>query len=94
MTVNIPPELGFTVDRHDRTDQKGGGVIILVKSNLISEEKTDYKSACESLWVQLNLTGSNSVLIGAYYKPNEFDQLSFEELNISLKNVGRKTLRN
>ena len=80
----IPPELGSTVYRRDRTDQKGQGVIILVNSNLISEEKTEYKSACENLWVQVNLTGSNSVLTGAYYKPHELNQLSFEELNKSL----------
>ena len=86
----FPPKLGFTVYRRDRTDQKGGGVIILVNSNLISEEKTEYKSACENLWVQLNLTGSNSVLIGAYYKPHELDQLSFEELNKSLNLVNQR----
>ena len=80
----FPPELYFTVYRHDRTDQKGGGVIILVNSNIISEKKTEYKSACENLWVQLNLTESDSVLIGAYYKDHELDQLSYEELNKSL----------
>ena len=85
----FPPELGFTVYRRDRTDQKGGGVIILVNSNFISEEKTEYKSACENLWVQLNLTGSNSVLIGAYYKPHKLDQLSSEELNKSLHLVNQ-----
>ena len=83
----FPPELDFTVYRRDRT--KGGRVIIFVNSNLISEEKTEYKSACENLWVQLNLTGSNSVLIGAYYKPHGLDQLSFEERNKSLTLVNQ-----
>ena len=41
------------------------------------------------MWVQLNLTGSNSVLIRAYYKPHELDQLSFEELNKSLNLVNQ-----
>ena len=58
-----------------------GGVLILVDSKFISEKKTEYKSACEKLRVQLNLTGSNSVLIGACYNPHELDQLSFEMLN-------------
>lgn len=80
----FPPELGFTVYRLDRTDQKGGGVIIFANSNLISDENTEYKSACENLWVQLNITRSNSVLIGAYYNLHELDQLSFEELSKSL----------
>ena len=42
---------------------------------------------CENLWVQINLTGARPVLIGAYYKPQEHDQLSFEEFNKSLAMV-------
>ena len=83
----FPPELGFTVYRRDRIDQKGGGVIILVRSALSSKEKSEFNSDCENLWVQLNLTGSKSVLIGAYYKPHEFDQPSLHELSKSLDMV-------
>lgn len=83
----FPPELGFTVYRRDRIGQKGGGVIILVKSHLSSEERSEYNSDCENLWVQLNLVGSKSVLIGAYYKPHEYDQHSLDELSKSLDMV-------
>ena len=34
----FPPELGFTVYRKDRISQKGGRVIILVRSALSSEK--------------------------------------------------------
>ena len=57
----FPPELGFTVYRRDRTGQKGGGVIILVRAALSSEEKSEFNSDWENLWVQLNLVESNSV---------------------------------
>ena len=83
----FPPELGFTVYRRDPIGQKGGGVIILVRSALSSEEKSEFSSDCENLWVQLNLVGSKSVLIGAYYKPHEFDQHSLDELSKSLDMV-------
>ena len=83
----FPPEPGFTVYRRDHIGQKGGGVIILVRSALSSEEKSEFKSDCENLWVQLNLVGSKSVLIDAYYKPNEFDQHSQDELSKSLDMV-------
>ena len=82
----FPPELGFTVYRRDRIGQKGGAVIILVRS-LSSEEKSEFNSDCENLWVQLNLVGSISVLIGTYYKPHEFDQHSLDELSKSLDMV-------
>ena len=57
----FPPELGFTVYRRDRIGQKSGGVIILVRSSLSSEEKSEFNSDCENLWVQLNLVGSKWV---------------------------------
>ena len=71
------------------TGQKGGGVIILVNSKSTSELKSDYHTNCENLWVQLNLAGSKSVLIGAYYKPHESDQARFEELIKSLTLVNQ-----
>ena len=84
----FPPELGFTVYRRDRIGQKDGGVIILVRSALSSEEKSEFNLDCESLWVQLNLVGSKSVLIGAYYKPHElFVQHSLDGLRKSLDMV-------
>ena len=72
----FPTELGYTVYRRDRLNQKGGGVISFDKSSYLSEEKPEFKTNCENLWVQLNLTGSRPVLIGAYYKPHELDKES------------------
>ena len=43
----FPPELGFTVYRRDHISQKGGGVIILLRSAFSSEEKSEFNSACE-----------------------------------------------
>ena len=59
-------------------------MIILVNSALLSESRPDFQTNCEKLWVQLNLAGSRSLLVGAYYKPHELDQKSFEEFNKSL----------
>ena len=80
----IPPELGFTVYRRDRSGQKGGRVIIRVGSALSSEEKFEFNPDCENLWVNLNLAGPKSVLIGVYHKPHEFDQHCLDELIKSL----------
>ena len=76
----FPHKLGYTVYRRDRSGQKGGGVIILVNSKFTIELKSVYHTNCENLWVQLNVAGSKSVLIGTYYKPHESDQASFEEM--------------
>ena len=49
----------------------------------------EYNTDSEILWTQLNLIGSKSVLIGAYYKPHELDQTSFAELEKSLNLVNQ-----
>ena len=60
-----------------------------MNSKFTIELKSVYHTNFENLWVQLNLAGSKSVLIGAYYKPHESDQASFEELIKSLTLVNQ-----
>ena len=60
-----------------------------MNSKFTSKFKSVYHTNCENLWVQLNLAGSKSVLIGAYYKQHESEQTSFEELIKSLTLVNQ-----
>ena len=65
----FPTDLVYTTYRRDHSGQKGGGVIFLVKSSLSSHAKPEYITECENLWIQLNLVGSKSVLIGHITNP-------------------------
>ena len=78
------PDLGYDVFRRDREGQKGGGVVILVKRNMLASEAFDLRTNCENLWVKVQITGSRPLLIGAYYKPHEHDTESFQEFARSL----------
>ena len=60
-----------------------------MNSKFTIELKSVYHTNFENLWVQLNLAGSKSVFKGAYYKPHESDQASFEELIKSLTLVNQ-----
>ena len=62
-------------------------MLILVKSTFISQAKPEYNTNAEILWVLINLFGSKSALIGAYYKPHELDETSLTELAKSLNLV-------
>ena len=44
----------------------------------------DIQSDCEDVWIKIDLFGSKSLLIGAYYKPHEHDQHSWEEFSKSV----------
>ena len=64
------PDLCYTVYRHDRIDKRGGGVIILENFKFTSVLRSEFNSNWENLWVQLNLAGTKSVLIGSNRKNN------------------------
>ena len=44
----------------------------------------DIQSDCEDVWIKIDLFVSKSLLIGAYYKPHEHDQHSWEDFSKSL----------
>ena len=78
------PDMGYTPYRRDRIGQNGGGVFIAVRSSIIAQEVVELQTDCENLWVKINIVGSKSLLIGAYYKPQEHDTHSLQEFTKSL----------
>ena len=59
----------FTTYRHDRTDQRGGGVFISVISKYTSWGATELATNSESLWVQIKLTRHRKLLVNSFYRP-------------------------
>jgi len=82
----------MNVFRKDRSS-KGGGVFIAVSDKLIASLQTQLDTDCEIIWVKIEISGSKSSYIGAYYRPNENDLKSLENLNLSLENL-KKTNSN
>ena len=79
------PYQGYTPFRRDRVGQNGGGVFIAVRNDSVVQEMKDTQSNCEDVWIKIDLFGSKSLLIGAYYKPHEHDQHSREEFKITVQ---------
>ena len=80
--------VAFCADRKANT--RNYGVFILVRNNLICTEHSEFKTDCELLWVNLEVTGSHPLYIGAYYKPRDDDLESLSELRTSLEQVNQK----
>ena len=55
-----------------------------MNSKFTSELRSELNSICENLWVQLNLVGAKSVLIGAYFRPHESDPEAYQVLILNL----------
>ena len=78
------PEMGYTLNRKDRSNQAYGGVLTSVRSELVSSACPDLDTGCELLWVQIDPTGAKSLHIGAFYRPPDSDVTTLENLNQSL----------
>lgn len=82
--------MGYAVFRRDRVTTRGGGVFILVRKLFTASRASELETDCELLWVKAVLHGCKALYVGAYYKPEEADEQSLVELNISLSKFAHK----
>lgn len=58
---------GYTIFKKDR-NHHGGGILVLVKSSIVSFHPKDFESDCEMLWIEL-LTSRGKVNFVTFYHP-------------------------
>ena len=64
----FPPD--FSIYRNDRkTGEMGGGVFIAVHNNLVSYPIEAATKNCEEVWAGINISGSKTIHVGAFYRP-------------------------
>ena len=86
----IHPDLGYTMLRQDRTEIIGGGVLILVKNDIMASEQKQFQTDWEILWVKIELVGTRFLHIAAYYRPKENDACSVDESIKSYEKVSKE----
>ena len=62
-------------------------MFIGVKNNIINTQVPELTTDCESIWVRINIAGSKSLHVGAFYRPPGSDESNLEELNTALSRV-------
>ena len=83
---------GYTCTRMDRSNKRGGGVIIYCKDGLVFSTKDNLKSPNEALWIQVNRTKCKPLLIGCVYRPPDQNVDDFlKNLESSLAEVETST---
>ena len=77
---------GYITYRNDRsgTGKRSGGVLILIRDTIICTHQPQFTTDCEITWIKIDIVGTESLYIGAYYRPHEKDESSVEELRKSL----------
>ena len=62
---------GYVFLQRNRNVGTGGGVGIFLKHEIKFKRRYDLENHLESLWIEICLKNSKSVLIGCYYRPPE-----------------------
>ena len=75
----------LNIYRNDRNLQ-GGGVFILVHKTIISEEKPDLVTDCETEWVKIKTTNQRDLYIGSFYMPKR-KKKDLQELQKSINKI-------
>ena len=69
----------------------GGGVLLAISTDILSSEQPELDTDCEIIWAKVDIIGVNSIYIGAYYKPQENDIESINELSRSLQRIPKQS---
>ena len=88
----FPPN--YQVIRKDRdfgTSQNAGGVLIAAKNDLIVTHRLDLDSKCEVVWVSISIQGMKQIIIGAFYRSQQFGKTTeyMDQLKESLSKIKR-----
>ena len=58
--------------------------MLAISNQLSSREVPTLETNCEIVWTQIDLPSCKKLFVGVYYRPHIHDQLSLDELNLSL----------
>ena len=63
--------LDILIFQRDRViDNRGGGVFIAVKEDIVASSVQDLETECEIVWVKVETASCKTLYIAAYYRPN------------------------
>ena len=95
-TITVPPVLdAYDVEHRDRdtirkSDAGGGGVLIAARKEYLMTRDYDLEPPnTELMWCKINIQGTKTLHIGAFYRPDVSDTTSLSELDDSLKKIPR-----
>ena len=66
-----------------------GGVLIAISKEFIRSEIKELQTDCEIVWVEINIAGTNRIIIGSYYRPSSDDGTSLNNLDESFNRLKR-----
>ena len=89
----FPDDCGYTVYRRDRLLNRGGGVMLLIKSCYTSNE-IKINVDCEVIWVQVLLRNNKKMFISSFYRPPDNCLEPLEQFRDSLRVITEEHSKN
>ncbi|CAB4040147.1 Hypothetical predicted protein, partial [Paramuricea clavata] len=77
----------FCIHRRDRTDRRGGGVMLAVRKPLYSTRRTDLETDAEILACEVRPTQKKKILVLVFYRPPSTNHVYMNAFNKCLKNA-------
>ncbi|KAK6188800.1 hypothetical protein SNE40_004902 [Patella caerulea] len=84
ITDNQAFPANYKIWRRDRTTSSGGGVLIAIEDDYISNEVPELQTDCEIIWTRINFVGRKDLYVCSYYTPKTSDEHSLSQLEESL----------
>ena len=86
--INIP---GFTIYRKDRDGQRGGGIILYIKNNLISRlYDVNIEILCEGIVCEIGNVNNDGILMAVIYKAPNASEEEVNNMYQIIKNITNK----
>ena len=88
--IEVFPE-EYKVFQNDRkkkdTDKEVGGVLIVVRKDLISSDVYEFAppDKAEMVWAKIEITGSKTLYLGSYYNPKTSDENSLNNFDTMIR---------
>ena len=75
------------VPEHDRPGQPYDGILVAISDKYLSCKVPEIKTDCKSVGVQINIVCAKKLLVCIYYRPNERDGESFEQIDLDQSSI-------
>ena len=81
----------FYVCRKERPATRGGGAFIVIHSNYLATHETSLESACEVIWMKMNIQRTKTLQIGCrYYRPTDNNSDNVYEPGNSMDKIPKR----
>ena len=87
LPYDIPSSYQYKPYRKELIDKNDGGVLIMVRTVIKSDECPDLDTECEIKWIDIRPNDKDQILIRSFYRPPDSDEKAIQELEKSISKI-------